>query len=225
MATAPQKSVCPPLIEEAFRDFAGGSAHPCLGARSVVHRDAYDLKVYATLGSRAVAGPLSEDLERFATTVGPETLSSFVASFQAPAAMTEASFRTLLWRQLQYLHDRDRTRFAWDRRVSSDPASPNFSFSVAGRAFFVIGMHPDSSRQARRFAWPTLVFNPHEQFVGLREAGKYDRLRTMIRARDLDLQGSVNPMLRDHGQLSEARQYAGDAVAEGWRCPLEVRLS
>ncbi len=120
------------------------------------------------------------------------------------------------------MHDLDSVRHAWDPRVSADPGDARFSFSVAGTAYFIVGLHAGSSRWARRFAWPTLVFNPHEQFSALRDSGGYDRMRTMIRGRDAHLQGTVNPALRDHGMLSEAAQYAGGDVADDWRCPLHV---
>ncbi len=210
------------LIADSFAGFAGSDGHPCLGARSVVHRGAYEVRVYGQLGSRSSAAALCDDLSSFSAHVVADQLTSFVAVFQAPTAMTEPRFSALLWRQLQSMHDLDHTRCSWDERVSSDPESPHFSFSVGGRAYFVVGLHAGSSRWARRFAWPALVFNPHEQFVAMRESGKYERVRSMIRGRDAALQGSVNPVLRDHGIRSEARQYAGDPVADAWRCPLDV---
>lgn len=64
-----------------------------------------------------------------------------------------------------------------------------------------------------------LVFNLHRQFDALRSAGRYERMKAVIRQRDTALQGSANPMLDDFGTRSEARQYAGRAVSEGWTCP------
>ena len=103
--------------------------------------------------------------------------------------------------------------------MSSDPADPHFSFSFAGRALYVIGMHANSSREARRFPWPTLIFNPHEQFERLRADGKWKHMQETIRRRDHALQGTINPMLSDFGERSEARQYSGRAVEENWRAP------
>lgn len=40
-----------------------------------------------------------------------------------------------------------------------------------------------------------------------------------IRAREIDFEGSVNPMLSDFGQQSEARQYSGRAVEDNWEAP------
>ena len=31
--------------------------------------------------------------------------------------------------------------------------------------------------------------------------------------------GSLNPMLAQHGEASEARQYSGRQVDDGWKCP------
>jgi FPC/CPF motif-containing protein YcgG len=89
-------------------------------------------------------------------------------------------------------------------------------------AFFVVGLHPASSRFARRFAWPTLVFNAHHQFERLRSEGGYARMQEVIRARERKLQGTLNPNLGDFGVRSEARQYSGRPVQEGWRCPFHA---
>ncbi len=128
----------------------------------------------------------------------------------------------MLWQQLQQLHDEDRHYHTWDPSVSGDPHAADFSFSFAGRAFFVVGLHPGSSRWARRFAWPVLVFNAHEQFEQLRAQGRFEKLQALIREREWALQGSLNPNLQDFGHGSEARQYAGRAVGGDWRCPFHT---
>ncbi len=156
------------LVTDAFEGFAGSSGHPCLGARSVVRRKAYDLRMYTRLGSPPAAQALNDDLTRFGQRIRSDELTSLVAVFTAPSAMSEKRLSTLLWQQLQRMHDLDQVRHPWDARVSSDPGDPHFSFSVAGPAYFIVGLHAGSSRWARRFAWPTLVFNPHEQFTATR---------------------------------------------------------
>ena len=95
--------------------------------------------------------------------------------------------------------------------------------SFGGEAFFVVGLHPKSSRPARRFEAPAMVFNLHDQFERLREAGRYDKMRGAILDRDLKLAGSHNPMLSQHGTKSAARQYSGRAVDDGWQCPFSGR--
>ena len=88
--------------------------------------------------------------------------------------------------------------------------------------FFVIGLHPASSRRARQFPWPTLVFNAHKQFDRLKADGRYPKMQAAIRVREMAWQGSLNPNLSDFGARSEARQYAGRAVEDNWRCPFQV---
>jgi FPC/CPF motif-containing protein YcgG len=192
--------------------------YPCLGARSVFNRDRATVVVLEQLASSRSTRALLDAL----TTFGRETdrqagFASLVAVFRATDVEDEATFEDLLWRQLQLLHDADEQ--AWDPRVSDDPDNPHFAFSVGGTAFFVVGLHPKASRIARRTPLPTLVFNLHEQFEELRGSERFDRMRDTIRRRDLELQGSLNPMVADHGQSSEARQYSGRSVPDGWQAP------
>ena len=121
------------------------------------------------------------------------------------------------------MHDIDRRHFAWDGRVSGDPEHPQFSFSLGARAYFIVGLHARASRSARRASRPTLVFNLHEQFERLRERGKFETMKQMIRSRDLAFHGSINPVLRNFGDASEARQYSGRAVGDDWACPFRPR--
>ena len=152
-----------------------------------------------------------------------QTPVSFIAMFDE-AGFDELGFERLMWAQLQALHELDRSRgFEWDRRVSDDPGRAEFSFSVAGRAFFVVGLHPGASRKARQTPFPCLVFNFHDQFEDLKASGKYSSMQTAIRKRDTALQGSVNPMLSRFGEASEAIQYSGRAVQDGWQCPFHKR--
>ena len=133
--------------------------------------------------------------------------------------MSEAHFERLLWGHLQQMHEIDVEFFGWDPTVSPDPEDNQFSFSIGGRAYFVAGLNPRASRKARRFPHAALVFNLHQQFERLRERGKFEMIKNMIRARDMAFQGSINPVLEDFGVSSEARQYSGRAVEDNWRCP------
>ncbi len=63
------------------------------------------------------------------------------------------------------------------------------------------------------------MFNSHLQFEKLRSDGRFDKMKEIIRNRDEALAGSINPMLSDHGEASEARQYSGRAVEPEWKCP------
>ena len=215
-------------IRSAFNAFVADAGYPCLAAKGLARRDDYRLGVYSALGSAAATRALADGLAAFADRAnhaGPDDpLTAFVAVFAGRAPVSESEFERRLWIQLQRLHDRDDPGCRWDPAVSDDPGDPRFSFSFAGCAFFVIGLHPDSSRIARRFGWPALVFNPHAQFDRLRRHGRYDRLRDLIRERDSALQGTINPNLADFGERSEARQYSGRDTTHGeWRCPFHPR--
>lgn len=207
--------------EEAFRDFIAGKDHPCLGARSAFRLGGQTLRVYGSLGSPASATRLAADLSAFVAGPLHDTtrLVTFVAIFSGRAPRDEVAFERRLWAQLQLLHELDASDVPWDPQASDDPADPHFSFSFGGQACFVAGLHPHSSRIARRFRWPALVFNPRVQFERLRADGRYDRLRDRIREREIALQGSVNPNLADFGERSEARQYSGRETEPGWQCP------
>lgn len=212
-------------VQDAFREFVGDASFPCLAAQGALHRGDLDVHVYGPLGSPAASEALAADLAGFARR-GPQAggLSAFVAVFTGRPPSGERAFEQRLWQQLQRLHDRDEPTAPWDPAVSPDPDDPRFSFSFAGTALFVVGLHPGSSRLARRFRWPALVFNPHAQFERLRRGGRFERLRGVIRERDVALQGSVNPNLSDFGTTSEAAQYSGrDTTKSAWRCPFHRR--
>ncbi|MBC7945133.1 MAG: YqcI/YcgG family protein [Burkholderiales bacterium] len=211
-------------VHESFRQLVLDPKFSCVGAKSAIARGSYRLGQYGTLASVEATAGLAYDLYEFVQDqAGFEgEFSTLFATFTDPVPGTEKEFESLLWAQLQRLHELDRAHHRWDPAVSSDPDDPEFSFSFAERGFFVVGLHPKSSRLTRRFAWPTLVFNLHEQFERLRESGHYKRMQSVIRERELALQGSINANLSNFGEQSEARQYSGRRVEAGWRCPFSV---
>lgn len=176
------------------------------------------MRLFDGLGTVSAAKGLVRELAGFAATVDPDAgFASFIAGFTGPPITSEKQFETLLWRQLRLVHAFDTQ--AWNPQVASDPASQHFSFSVAGTAFFVVGMHPGASRLAHQAQLPVLAFNLHSQFQRLRDEGRFEGFRDTIRRRDVKLQGSVNPMLANHGEITEARQYSGRAVEDDWAAP------
>jgi len=193
-------------------------SYPCLGARSTFTRHRARVHVLDELGTQASATALVSGLREFAASSNlDDGFASFVAVFRRPGLLSETEFERLLWQQLQQVHEADPE--PWDPRVSDSPDDPHFSFSAAGTAYFVVGMHPGASRTARRASLPTLVFNPHEQFERLRQSGGFERMQRLIRRRDTTLQGAPNPMVTDFGTASEARQYAGRLVPPDWSPP------
>jgi FPC/CPF motif-containing protein YcgG len=211
-------------VVSQFREYVQQPDFPCLGAKSVVRLNSYRLELYGALGSEGDAVTLVSDLASFSEAAVDERLRAFIAVFPGSPPQDEIEFERRLWRQLQLLHEADPDHGRAAAGVSSDPDDPHFSFSVGGRAFFVVGLNPGSSRVARRFKWPALVFNPHEQFARLREEGRFNGLRSAIRARDMALQGTENPNLADFGERSEARQYSGRQTEADWKCPFHNKL-
>ena len=209
-------------MHTAFRDLVLQPGFPCIGAKAAFHDAAYGFAAYPELASAESTAGLCHDLCSFAQSdlVQNREYATLIAVFAKPREIDELQFEQLLWNQLYQLHAADRAHFKWDSSVSSNLEDPQFSFSFAGRAFYVLGMHGNSSRDARTFPWPTLVFNPHEQFERLRTDGNWKRMQSAIRSRELAWQGSINPMLSDFGEESEARQYSGRSVSADWTPPL-----
>lgn len=142
--------------------------------------------------------------------------------FKGPDVVDEGIFDQLLWQRLQSLANIGAKDYGYDKRVSSNPASKDFSFSIKEEAFYIIGLHPKSNRAARRFKYPALVFNPHAQFDLLRQTNRYEKMKNIVRQRDIVYSGSVNPMLKDFGQSSEVFQYSGRKYEPSWQCPLKI---
>jgi FPC/CPF motif-containing protein YcgG len=206
-------------VNEEFVERIDATDYPCVGAKSALHTGHYRLGNYGKMGEEVTTLRLAADLKTYIQ----ETLSSnskymtMVAVFDEEVS-SEIDFEEKVWKQLQALHDAD-TDSPWDPSVSDDPADPKFSFSFNGSAFFVVGLHPLSSRRARRFSHPAMAFNLHHQFEKLRQAGVYEKMKKVIREREVAFDGGINPMLTDHGQGLEAPQYSGRKVDESWKCP------
>lgn len=211
------------IISE-FRSFIQEPDYPCVGAKSALMNE--KIKFFV---SRDIARPDNDHeivarLQEFAQELDPTSLFvSFVIIFKETDLMYEQDFENLMWDRLQSFSDIDCKDYQWDDQVSSDPESCDFSLSIGGRAFYVIGMHPNSSRKARQSKYPALVFNLHSQFELLRSDGRYNHIKETIIDRDIAFSGSANPMLAKFGEISEARQYSGRVVGEAWKCPFHAR--
>ena len=209
-------------LEKQFACFVADAAFPCVGARAAFNSGSYITRVYEELAHPLCSERVALDLQDFQGSEMRRTreFATFVAIFRKPRDTSESEFERLLWSQLRQLHEIDARHHVWDPSVSPDPSDSHFSFSIAGQAIYVVGMHANSSRLARRFPYPALIFNPHEQFERLRREGKWTQIKQVIRTRDIALQGSANPMLNEFGETSEARQYSGRAVEADWLPPL-----
>lgn len=208
-------------VHSAFLSHISNSSFPCLGAKAALNGNCYRFGFYEEMNSSKATSGLAFDLWTYVQEMAKlgTDYATFVACFEKPVIKDENYWEEALWKQLSNLNKIDERYFDWNSNVSSDPENPNFSFSFAETAFFIVGLHPASSRISRRFPWATLVFNAQAQFQRLRIQNKFERMQQAIRERDLKLQGSLNPNLSNFGENSDARQYSGRAVEEDWKCP------
>lgn len=208
----------------AFHDFVGDRNFPCVGAKSAAATGMLRVVAARDITSGwddlAIHRELMDWAEAFEK--DGEGLRSLAVVFEGPLDLDEKAFERAMWLRIQSLADKDDwLGQRYDHTVSPDPDDPHFSLSFGGKAFFVVGLHPNASRPARRFRSPAMVFNLHEQFERLREAGRYERMREAILDRDRALAGDINPMLAQHGDKSAASQYSGRKVGEEWQCPFQ----
>lgn len=211
-----------------FERFIKDPAFPCVGAKSAAATGRLQTVLARDITSAWDDLVIHRELMEWADAYveDSEGLRSLVVVFQGPQDLNEKQFEDAMWERIQSLADKD----VWlgqkyDPSVSSDPEDPHFSLSFGGQAFFVVGLHPHASRPARRYRSPAMVFNLHQQFEALRDAGRYQRMREAILDRDRALAGDINPMLAEHGDSSAARQYSGRAVSDDWQCPFEDKRS
>ncbi len=211
-------------LAQDLRRFIAEPSFPCVGAKSALARDQLAIVVARDIASAwddlRIYPLLLDFVENYRQS--PTIFRSFAVVFEGPRSLSEEGFERCLWERAQSLSDKD----AWqgkpyDPRVSSNPHDDHFSLSFGGEAFFIVGLHPQASRPARRFSAPVMIFNLHDQFEQLRAQGAYDKLRNSILSRDVALAGSANPMLARYGTVSEARQYSGRLVGDEWQCPFQ----
>lgn len=211
-------------IVESYYAFINNKEFPCVGAKASMVKQQMQCMVAGHMAcpvdDRHILQFLYDFVETYRLSDG--IFYSAAVIFEEPKTVTEDVFDELLWKRLQMLATLDAENYLYDKRVSADPNSPNFSFSLKEEAFFIIGLHPSSNRASRQFQYPTLVFNPHAQFEKLKQTNKYEAIRNIVRKRDFAYSGSVNPVLADFGESSEAIQYSGRKYDDQWKCPLHI---
>lgn len=210
------------IIEE-FLTYLRNAPFPCIGAKATVSRSQLKCMVSEHIACPHEDHAILNFIYRFVDTYrrSDQLFHSAAVIFKNPQIWSEEMFDRFMWQRLQNLSDMDARYYGYDRRVNTNPESADFSFSLKSEAFFIIGLHPASSRQSRRFAYPVLVFNPHVQFEQLRQLNRYTPIKNVIRKRDKEYSGSVNPMLTDFGDTTEARQYSGRNYSKDWQCPFK----
>lgn len=213
-----------PIIE-SFNQHVSNQAFPCLAAHSAISNDQLRYYIADHMACPHDDAGILSFLYDFVDELRHSGHSFFsaVVFFREPMIHSEEMFESFFWPRLQSLSDMDARVYPYDGRVDMDIQAPTFSFSLKEEAFYIIGLHPACSRKARAFSYPAMVFNAHVQFEKLREENHYTKMQDVVRKRDVEYSGSVNPMLTDFGTASEAFQYTGRQYDHQWKCPLIIR--
>lgn len=209
-------------LEALMHTHVADPSFPCVGAKAALAKGTLQVLACNRIDSGWDDLRIHDGLLRFASAYReePSLFRSFAVVFEGPENLSETEFEAELWKRVQSISDKDVWRGqTYDDAVSNDPESPHFSLSFGGEAFFIVGLHPNASRPARRFPHPTMIFNLHDQFETLRAQNKYETMREKIMSRDEALAGTRNPMLERHGAASAAPQYSGRHVDDNWKCP------
>ncbi len=210
-----------------YLSFLNEKQFPCIAAKAALARKNVKCMVVSHMACPQDDTEILQFLYEFVDDYrkSKDFYHSATIIFANPKIFNEEMFDNLLWQRLQAIQKLDAKKYYYDNRVEADPSSAKFSFSIKEEAFYIIGLHPLSSRQARQFKYAALVFNPHDQFEHLKTTSKYENMKNAVRKRDIALSGSVNPMLMDFGTASEVFQYSGKKYDESWECPLKTNQS
>lgn len=196
-------------MDDQLSQFVLDKSFPCIMAKAVVKTGL--IKIIRINGSDFSVETLLENLYLFVDDYRkkPQKLRSFIVVFDDEESKTFEGYEKNFWKLISQMSLADKKLHPHDTRVSDNPQDPNFSYSVKSEAFFILGLHPQSPRLARRFFRPAIVFNLHQQFEDMRKKGIFSKVRNLIRKKDQLLQGTPNPMLSDFGEKSEIFQYLG----------------
>jgi len=213
-------------IHDDIRALILQNNYPCVAAIQSVVRNDHVIVTYGQFGSGTHWQQLRADLLQYLA-VQRATQSrymSFWAVFSVPPPIpdNETEFEEKLWRELSLLSSKEEQPIDWGKNNASDPNDHAFCLSLKGEKLFVVGLHPQSSRVARRFAHPAMVFNALSQFEQFEKDGTYGTMVNTIRRRELKFQGSINPMVLAHGDVWEAIQYSGRDNPDSWTCPFHL---
>lgn len=212
------------IVIDEFISFIQKAEFPCVAAKAALSKDQFHFFVADHMACPKDDAAILQFLYDFVDSFRLKETQFHTACiiFKGPVLFDESMFDKFLWMRLQALSDLDARNFSSDKRVSNDTSSPDYSFSLKEEAFYVVGLSPASSRDARRFKYPTLVFNAHAQFELLRTLNTYGKMKDIIRKKEMQFSGSVNPMLDDFGGSSEVHQYSGMQHDSSWKCPLNL---
>lgn len=207
-------------IQEHLQRLISTKNYPCIAAIQALHKNEIITNAYDNFGSGLSAPLLLQNLKAFKQRqqAGEESYLTYFAVFPNDTCTDEDDFEKRLWAELSAVCNEPNAG-PWDPEFSDNPTDKNFCFSIDGSAFFVVGMHPQSSRTSRQFPYPALAFNLYSQFTDLMQKNTYHPMVALNRQRDLKFQGSINPMAEQYNEEWEAIQFSGKKNPPSWQCP------
>ena len=132
---------------EDYFTFLANKEFPCVAARAALNRDHIRVFVADHMACPKDDMSIIDFMYSFVDEFKNSTdlFYSAVVIFRGPDIFDEQMFDQLLWQRLQSLANIDAQEYNYDKRVSSDPNSKDFSFSIKEEAFYIIGLHPASN--------------------------------------------------------------------------------
>lgn len=209
-----------------IKKLLGQKSYPCIAAVQAMYRNELIFDTYEGFGTGLHSRRLAENLIQFKKTQASKQIPylTYMALFPNDTSKCEQTFEENMWKELSAMWDHPSVAGSWDPNFSESPEDQNFCFSLDGSAFFVVGLHSQSSRLSRRLPFNALIFNLYSQFTALMEKGTYEEMVRINRQRDEKFQGSVNPMAEKYNDIWEAIQFSGKENGPQWRCPFTKGL-
>lgn len=214
-------------IETSISSLLQQKNYPCIAAVQSFLKKDYIVGNYKNFGDGTHSYELGLALLDFKKKQqsSKSPFMSFWAVFEDEREMDEAEFETRLWRELSFLTSHEEFTASWDPHFSKNPEDKNFCFSLDGSAYYVLGLHPHSSRLARRFPYPALIFNLYDQFRALmNDNNDFAKMVNINRRREELFQGNLNPMVEKYGETWESIQFSGRENPPEWKCPFQFAL-
>lgn len=209
-----------------MRDLIGQRNYPCVAAVQSVAQSDFQIHRSHGFGTGADRQATRDVILSFIESWKKRRSTTFALWVAYPdcGALNEEQFEAAMWEELSALTSTSEADADWARGWSRDPSQRNFTLCIGGHAFFVVGLHPASSRKGRVFPFPVLIFNVFDQFRDLQAAGIYDAMVAKNRERDIKFSGSANPMAVEHGDTWESIQFSGRNNSGEWKCPFHFGM-
>ena len=149
MSTQGIKSIYNSQIIEEYHRFLRSREFPCIGAKAALSRDQVKCMVASDMSTSQDDESILTFIYQFVDSYRNST-NRFIVQPLFSVILSQRRSRNLktCLVRLNSFAELDRKKYLHDKRVNSDPTSGMFSFSLKEEAFFIIGLHSSSSREA-----------------------------------------------------------------------------